>query len=1479
MATTSNYFVVNTNGDNTNFIDFDLRYGALTTAGESVQYNGSPFKDAVFVRPGLTYDLTNTADANDKIYLFGSLADYTLQADSVNHTLTLTRPSLNESVKVSSGTAQAFDSLIFTNGVANTLELFNAVVNSGTLPTPNASVETSLTPLASSGAGASAILNATINAYAINQNGETFASVRHGINFIVNGSGGVDKVYVADGESVNAINLSGGVDLIYMRGNWANYTKALNTVNNTITFTRIINGLGESITVAIGTLQAPDRVIFADGTVNTYNASIALTSSLTSPIAGITGYNPAITTPLYNDTQVAVALAVIRDAAQGNSANDTTPSLLTYVAAGVTGVTAGNLAAINSALNSVPVTGSQADTAVNVQAIVNAYIAILTEANDTADTTGNSIADANIAINPTVAQYALIGADIGLAASVATNLSLLNDIVGAKQTVDVDMVNEINALAVIANAIQSVAAGGTPSPALTATDLTNAGLANVTADNLAAVIAAIAAKDNGGGETDSLGELQTLVTGLNTAATALGVFAGANSTGLANATGTVPTEASYIAAGVTGVTAGNLAAINDALASLSVGAAQADSPAEVQSIVNAYIAILAEANDTTDTAGNSIADVNTAINPTVAQYVLIGAIIGTAATDSENLSLLNDIVGAKQFADVDTVGEINELAVIANAIQSVAAGGTDVLTVADLTKAGLANVTADNLAAVIAAIAAKDNGGGETDALGELQTLVTGLNTAATTLGVFAQANTLGVATPTGTVPVLADYTAAGVTGVTDGVNGNLAVINDALASLPVGATQADTPAEVQAIVNAYIAILAEANDTTNTAGDDTADATPLVDPTVAQYALIGATIGTAATDSENLSLLNDIVGAKQFADVDTVGEINALAVIANAIQSVAAGGTPSPALTATDLTNAGLANVTADNLAAVIAAIAAKDNGGSETDSLGELQTLVTGLNTAATALGVFAQANTSGVATPTGTVPVLADYTAAGVIGVSTNNLTAINDALASLPVGATQADTPAELQSIVNAYIAILAEANDTTDTAGNSIADANTAINPTVAQYALIGAAIGTATTDVENLSLLNDIVGAKQTVDVDSIAEINELARIANAIQTVAADGTPSPVLTTADFTKAGLTDVTDSNLSAVIAAIAVKDNGGGETDTLGELQTIITTIASHYPVLTTVLGGVTNLDVTSNLVLTSTRSLNVGTGLIRFTDLGGSNGGTGFHNDIKTNSFNINVATAVADGLLSFDTTHTKIIINPKYDLDLSSNYSVSIDAGAFVDQSTGVASYALAAVNFSTVTPGTHSTGGTLAVEALASRIMDANGALQPSKSWIDLESYNTNNINGITQIGDLSTGAYALVMKNYATAPGGVYPDPDDGGSVGIQLHDVSIGVSNFAANDQLYFDGQANNPTIQTFAPEFISAIQNAGNLSGGIAGQNLLNFGFDPNVTHLGSSNQIALGFQGSTTLFQYIYAQPGFSSMETNLGIPAPVVMG
>jgi hypothetical protein len=66
-------------------------------------------------------------------------------------------------------------------------------------------------------------------------------------------------------------------------------------------------------------------------------------------------------------------------------------------------------------------------------------------------------------------------------------------------------------------------------------------------------------------------------------------------------------------------------------------------------------------------------------------------------------------------------------------------------------------------------------------------------------------------------------------------------------------------------------------------------DATPGVNPTGSQYAAIGAQIGNAATDTENLGLLNDALGNLGTVNVDTVAEINALAATVGKVMNLAA--------------------------------------------------------------------------------------------------------------------------------------------------------------------------------------------------------------------------------------------------------------------------------------------------------------------------------------------------------------------------------------------------------------------------------------------------------------------------------------------------------------------------------------------------------------------------------------------------------------
>jgi hypothetical protein len=145
---------------------------------------------------------------------------------------------------------------------------------------------------------------------------------------------------------------------------------------------------------------------------------------------------------------------------------------------------------------------------------------------------------------------------------------------------------------------------------------------------------------------------------------------------------------------------------------------------------------------------------------------------------------------------------------------------------------------------------------------------------------------------------------------------------------------------------------------------------------------------GVTGVNSDNLAAVNAQVLKQINGGADTLSEVQALVAAANAaIQKIEdynrGNGTTPPALTVDDYEAAGITGVTPENLDALNAQVLKQVDGGA--DSVPEVQALANGLNTAAAKLGEFAQANTQGIATPTGTVPVLANYTAAGVTGVT--------------------------------------------------------------------------------------------------------------------------------------------------------------------------------------------------------------------------------------------------------------------------------------------------------------------------------------------------------------------------------------------------------------------------------------------------------------------------------------------------------------
>lgn len=593
--------------------------------------------------------------------------------------------------------------------------------------------------------------------------------------------------------------------------------------------------------------------------------------------------------------------------------------------------------------------------------------------------------------------------------------------------------------------------------------------------------------------------------------------------------GAAPVLADYAAIGVTGVTAGNLAAINsavDALAGTSV-----DTKAKLQTVIDAYNKILAEANGST-------ADATPNSNPLASDYAAIGANIGLAATSASALGLLNDVIGGLATAAVDTVAEINALAVVIDKVMNAAAGTASALSVADLSLLGLATVgagavTAVNIDAINNAIA---NSGGaiKVDTFAELSSLVTAVATIVT----YADDNSQ-------IAPTVAQFGVLGITGVTAV---NLGAINSALDAN--AATGVDTKAKLQALVDAYNVILAEANGAL-------ADVTPGTNPTVAQFALIGASIGVAATNSVNFSLLDDAIAGLTSTAVDTVQEINDLAAAANAVMTGAAGGA---AVTLTQLGLLGVTGVTINNIQAVQNAIAATADSGLQVDTMAKLQAVVTSAVNAAivsqTVLQNYAASNTN-------PAPTLADYSNIGLTGVTVDNLAAINSAVDALTSSAV--DTPYHVQTTIDAYNKILTEAN-------GAATDATPMSDPTANDFAAIGASVGLASggiaagTDLASsaLALMNNAIGSMTSTAVDTVGEINAIGAAVDKVMNLAKLATgaaiPSGALTMADLTLLGvdvhLADTTIEQ-NAILQAIIDSADSGSSVGTLLALQNIV----------------------------------------------------------------------------------------------------------------------------------------------------------------------------------------------------------------------------------------------------------------------------------------------------------------------------------
>ena len=836
--------------------------------------------------------------------------------------------------------------------------------------------------------------------------------------------------------------------------------------------------------------------------------------------------NALATTPVL--PTIPTALEKIANYAE--SSTNPEPSLDDYEEVGINGVSANNLAAVNEIIDGV--SKKEADTAEEIQALVNAAQAKLTAIEKIA----NYAASSSNA-KPTLADY--------LAAQVdgvnAANLETVNALVEAEEREGADTEAEVEALilanAVKLNAIEKIANyahdSGNPTPTLI--DYQNAGINGVSEANLNALNTKVEAEEREG--ADTVAEVQALVGNANAAVTAALAKIAAYAKNVNNP---VPEASDYSNAGVNGVDIDKVGALNSAVdaqtGSDDITGNDNDSDAvetvaQIQNIVNAYDVIFATADGTADNAEDPSAGVYTTLGVTDIDMVV-------------ELKLLGEVLDAKSNVDVNTVPKIQGLADAVQAVMNAAEGTTGIPSKEQMEALGIDGVTDDNLELVQAAIAATAVDGSEVDEVTEIQNLVTGaVNKFDAAKSVIMQYAADGT-----TAPEVSHYEDYGVKKVVGAAM--VAAINSAVhAQAGVdGATgtaddsaAVDSPSKVQAMVTAYEVIFAAADDGVSVAGNPAAE--------------IYTTLGVTDVDTVvELNLLGEVLDGKKNEDVATVPLIQGLADAVQGVMNGAKGDADVP--TKEQLELLGIGGVTDDNLAAVQVAIGETLSDGTGVDEISELEGLVvTAINgfTAAQKVIMDYADNADN------TKPIAADYKAYGVKGVVTaDDVIAINSAVNAQTGSDDNAgddndsvgvNTRALVQDIVDAYEVIFATADGTADNAED----------PSAGVYTTLG--VTDVDTDVE-LNLLGEVLDAKNNADVATVPLIQGLADAVQGVMNGAKGDANVP--TKEQLELLGIGGVTDDNLAAVQVAIGETLSDGTGVDEISELEGLVVTAIDGF---------------------------------------------------------------------------------------------------------------------------------------------------------------------------------------------------------------------------------------------------------------------------------------------------------------------------
>jgi len=845
--------------------------------------------------------------------------------------------------------------------------------------------------------------------------------------------------------------------------------------------------------------------------------------------------------------------------------NITTPQL-TSLGVDASNVTTTNLAAYSDAIRASADDLSTLNTTDKLTALVKAYNTILAEANGTA-------ADATTA-NPTAADYAAIGADIGTAKTDSAALARLNAIVGNLANTAVDTVDEISKLAATLDKIQTVAAlatGATLTDAqkFSADELKNLGLTGFTgtdAQNTALALkvsesirdknpADVVAGDFPNGKLDTttskpikwsqtqLERLQTLVSleiiknhVVDTTTPAKTTLA-PTATDWANV-GVFHNPATNADASVTKWTplsATEVLALNSVVDQLPSDALTLALTTELQMLADAYARILQEANGTDP-------DQNSTLNPTSADLMRLG-LTGTVVAAGPAFNLMRDIIANRSSADVDTFTELKDLATTAAKIIQ-AAGNVDVpnFTQDELSKAGLLSVAsailnADGLAYLESQLKALSSTA-SVNTVAEVKAQVSLALIRAWAVATDNDPTDTGVSKSAFT-PSTADYAnlassadrlervdRVSASPLTNGVPSTLTqpdvnALNTVLDNLPDDSFS--SLAKIKNVAASLFRILNEANGSA-----DDANITVAGQAVLSDYTAIGLTGLVAATgdtlQSRAFNLLDSVVrnqsydasNAGQTSGVDTWLELNKLSATVDTFLKYAENQSGASAPQVADYELLGISGVSVYNISGVNAQVDAAN--AAKSDSFGALQNFASFQKIIDYAVD-STSSNTAGA-------PTFTDWSSiAGLTGEVSSNLQVYNKAVDYRP--RTDVDELIDLQAIVDNYNVYVTDWNTRVDS-GN--------ISSTV--------------------DLFHSLISAKQTREnAVIVTKLMDLAERSNGTATTNTGGEPSGF---------NGTDLQKTDLGNLGFDVAKVGNGSGTNDA-NEMKNIWVAIQNSDP--------------------------------------------------------------------------------------------------------------------------------------------------------------------------------------------------------------------------------------------------------------------------------------------------------------------------